>query len=272
MIALLLAMAVFSFGQHASVSDISTNSGDRVLLVQNSVDIPSWHEKRFWTLYDEYEKANAQVSLSTRRALTDFIGMDANVTDTEALDFGQKLIKYRYDQFKTLSEYYNEMGDEFNGVIAFQFLQAEALMEIMECARVYEESSWRNYKFNRKALATESKSAKYNTIAAAVALTPEQAPLFYRVYYQYEQELDATLGEDYSMYSLFAGEPGDFTPGLAKRWGQNLMMVMQRELKLKEKYFNKMNAAVGASLAAKFLAWEDYYSLTSKMQAWSESD
>jgi hypothetical protein len=273
MLGLLQAIALFGFGQHASVSDISTTSGDRLSLVQNSVDIPSWHEKRFWTLYDKYEKVHEQVSLSVHRALHDVSKIDASMSDTEALDLAQKLIKYRREQFNTLSEYYQEMGDEFNGVVAYQFLQAEALMDIMDGAKIYEDSPWRNYRFNRKTLKTaQPQSAKYNIIAAAVGLTPEQAGAFYALYYQYEHELDAVLGEDYSMYSLFSGEPGDFTPGLAKRWGQNLMLVMQREMRLKEKYFNKMKTAVGASLATRFLAWEDYYSLTSKMQAWSEND
>jgi hypothetical protein len=46
---------------------------------------------------------------------------------------------------------------------------------------------------------------------------------------------------------------------------------MEREVKLKEKYFLEMNAAVGPTLAARFLAWEDYYSVVAKMHAWAET-
>ena len=271
-IALLQAIAWVSFGQQASLTEISGVPSEKISLVQSSVDIPSWHEKRFWKLYDDYQKVNEQVSLSSYRVLSDLAGIQPATSDTEALDYAQKLIQYRYAQFKTRQEYYEEMGAEFNGVIAFQFLQAETLIDIMECAKIYEESSWRNFRFNRKALSSAQLSfAKYNTIAAALELPAEKKTAFFSIYYAYERELDAILGEDYSMYSLFAGEPGDFTPGLAKRWGTNFLLVMQRELKLKEKYFRKMNEAVGASLASRFLAWEDYYSLNSKMQAWVDN-
>lgn len=42
--------------------------------------------------------------------------------------------------------------------------------------------------------------------------------------------------------------------------------------KAQRKYLNEMNAAIGPSLAARFLAWEDYYSLVSKMYAWSTAN
>jgi hypothetical protein len=272
MIGLLQAIAFVSFGQQASLSEISTTPVEKILLVQNSVDVPSWHEKRFWSLYDKYESVNEQIALSCYRALNDFAKMDKDISDAEALDFAEKLIKFRNDQFATRSAYYGEMGNEFNGVIAFQFLQAETLIDIMESAKIYEQSRWRNFRFNRKALPTaQMKYAKYNTIVTAIDLSADKAGQFYQIYYQYEQELDAVLGEDYSMYSLFAGEPSDLTPGLAKTSGYNFLLVMKRELKLKEKYFRKMKEAVGSPIAARFLAWEDYYSLTNKMQAWLDN-
>ena len=70
---------------------------------------------------------------------------------------------------------------------------------------------------------------------------------------------------------LFASDAADFTPALAKRLGHDLLHIMEREIRLKERYFLEMNALVGPSTAARFLAWEDYYSLVSKMHAWAEN-
>jgi hypothetical protein len=117
---------------------------------------------------------------------------------------------------------------------------------------------------------TQLKEAKHNTIRSALSLTDDKAEAFWKVYTRYEEECDALLGEDYSIIGLYAVEPSDFTPGLSKRLGYDFLQLMQRETKLKEKYFRAMNEAVGSSLASRFLAWEDYYSLLSKMYAWAE--
>jgi hypothetical protein len=120
--------------------------------------------------------------------------------------------------------------------------------------------------------AHQFKAAKRNTISKALPLTEGESSKFWTVYSQYEDECDALLGGDYSIVALYAGDASDFTPALAKRLGNEFLQVIERESKLKEKYFEKMNEAVGSSVAARFLAWEDYYSLVSKMYAWADAD
>ena len=69
------------------------------------------------------------------------------------------------------------------------------------------------------------------------------------------------------LYELFAEDVSVFTPVLAKRQGYDLLTLFDREIKLKEKYFNEMNLSAGSSLAARFLMWEDYYSTVCKLDA-----
>ena len=273
MIGLLQVIAILVFGQHASgIADISVDKSNKISVVASSVDIPTWHEKNFWSLYDKYENANKQTSSSAMRVLTDLAKIDFATNDHDAIDHAQKLIAYRTEQLNITSKYFQEMGDAFNGVIALQFLQTETLLDILESAKIYEQTSWRGFRFNPGAVSPEQLSnAKYNTIATALKLPDDKVNAFYAVFIRYQAECGDVLGQDYSMYSLFSGEPADFTPALAKRSGQNLLMVMKRELKLKEKYFNEMSRAVGPSIASRFLAWEDYYSLTSKMVVWAEN-
>src|SRR5690606_33007449 len=92
--------------------------------------------------------------------------------------------------------------------------------------------------------------AKHNIMASALAIPAEKEIAFWHVYSRYEEECDVLLGETYDVYSLFASDAADFTPALAKRLGYDLLQVMDREVKLKERYFLEMNAAVGSSLAA----------------------
>ena len=107
-------------------------------------------------------------------------------------------------------------------------------------------------------------------MSTALSLSSTEKDAFWTVYEKYEEECNAVLGENYSLYGLFASDAADFTPALAKRLGNDLLQVMEREQKLKEKYFMEMNVAAGPFNAARFLAWEDYYSVIAKMYAWAD--
>lgn len=249
----------------------SLSGSDRLSIVKNSINVPAWHEKTFWHLYEDYLNEANEVSSLTYRSLTDLALVDQRFSEQEAFENAHEMILNRYELLKTRERYYAEIGSAFNGVIALQFLQAESLLDMMECTRIYEATEWKKFRFPSQAMnVTQLKEAKHNTIRSALALTEDKSEAFWKVYTRYEEECDALLGENYSIISLYAVEPSDFTPGLSKRLGYDFLHLMQRETKLKEKYFLTMNQAVGASLASRFLAWEDYYSLLSKMYAWAE--
>ena len=267
------AIVFFTLGQPAEATFASSVSGvDRMSLVKNSIDIPAWHEKSFWPLYEKYLDQDQEVSSMSYRSLHDLSRTDKTTTDQEAFENGKKLIAYRYDEFALRKQYFQEIGGALNGVIALQFVQTEALIDMIESSRIYEESAWKKFRFYSNTIPNEQvKLAKHNMIKAALKLTAEEAEKFWRVYNQFEEECDVLLGSDYSVFGLYGGEASDFTPALAKRLGYNLLDITEREMKLKEKYFMAMNDAVGPSLASRFLAWEDYYSLISKMTAWAEN-
>lgn len=268
----LSVVTVYSYGQQAQGSLVASVTGvDRRALVKSSVDVPSWHERSFWPLYENYLGAAEGVSSRSSRALSALATADKTVSAQEALQYAQQMFTYRNDLQAVRKQAYLDIANALNGIIALQFLQTEILLDMIESSRVYEETAWKKFRFHPKALTPHQfKAAKQNTISKALALTEEEADKFWVVYYQYEEECDALLGGDYSMIALYAGDPTDFTPALAKRLGQEFLQVIERESRLKEKYFEKMNEAVGPALASRFLAWEDYYSLVSKMYAWAE--
>jgi len=270
---LTVTILVSAYGQHGKgVALASMTGGDRLSLVKNSITIPVWHEKGFWTLYEEYLDKGADVSNNSYRSLQGLAETDVTTSDREALDQSLRMITNRFELLTLREQYYAQFANAFNGVIALQFLQTEAMLDMMECSHTYEATRWKTYRFRPNAVdEAQFNSAKENTIRAALSLPDDKADAFWNVYSQYEEECDALLGADYNMISLYAGDPSDFTPGLAKRLGYDLLRIMKRETKLKEKYFKKMSDTVGSTLAARFLAWEDYYSLESKMHAWADN-
>ncbi|MEX2233573.1 MAG: hypothetical protein WD824_15525 [Cyclobacteriaceae bacterium] len=271
---LIFFLAVFAgFSQHAKNTLALTVSGnDRISVVKSSVRLAEWHEKSFWPLYEEYLGDAAKVYSLTYRSLQDLAETDKSTAGQEAFENGWKFLTYRNDELKLRKLYYQEVAAILNGVVALQFLQTESMMDMLESSQIYSKSNWNRFRFHSQSMPREKvNTAKHNTLASALALSQEEEVAFWQVYNKYEEESDALLGEAYSIYGLFASDASDFTPALAKRLGYDLLHVMDREIKLKERYFLEMNATVGSSVAARFLAWEDYYSLVSKMYAWVDA-
>ena len=270
---ILCLFTITGFSQHAkNTLALSVSGNDRISVIKGSVRLAEWHEKSFWPLYEKYLNDAVKIYSLTYRSLQDLTKTDQSNSGQEAFENGWKLLTYRKEELQLRKKYYQEVGAILNGVIALQFLQTEAMMDMLESAQIYRKSDWRNYAFHAQTLPHEQvREAKHNTLRSAIPLTPENEKAFWTVYLKYEDECDALLGEAYSVYTLFASDASDFSPALAKRLGYDLLHIMEREIRLKERYFLEMNATVGSTIAARFLAWEDYYSLGSKMYAWVDA-
>ena len=276
LIAVVSMLAFSCFGQHVGNTFAASLSGaERMSVVKNSINVPSGHEKSFWPVYENYFNKVEAVSLQAYSAVNDLANLNDGVSDDEAVASAKKVFDLRRQELALRKEYYYQIGAEFNGIIAMQFLQAEAILGMMENSGIYDATQWRRYRFYPRGFKGDAaviRAAKYNTISKAIGLSPETAPQFYVIYTNYEQECDQMLGEDYSLIGLYAGDPSGFTPGLAKRLGYDLLTIMDREISIKEKYFDKLTEAIGGKTAARLFAWEDYYSLQNKMLAWSEGE
>lgn len=270
--AIVYLLTLTCYAQHAKNTLAMTVSGtDRISVVKSSVRLAEWHEKSFWPLYEKYLADATPVYALTYRSLQDLAETNVKTNEQEAFENGWDLLTHRNEELELRKKYYQEVGAILNGIVALQFLQTEAMMDMLESAQIYNKSSWKKYRFHSQSMPSDKvKEAKHNTLASALSLPEDKKDIFWNVYNRYEEESDALLGDAYSVYSLFASDAADFTPALAKRLGHDLLHIMEREVRLKERYFLEMNALVGSTTAARFLAWEDYYSLVSKMYAWAD--
>ena len=267
-VGLLIAVASAAFGQTATTYVASVSEVDRMTLVQANIPLTEWHAKSFWAQYNNYLEKTHPVSLLTYTTLKELAETNKTTDDQLAYQTGSKMITCRMDELSIRRQYFVEISREHNGVIALQFLQTEMLLDMLESVRIYEQTSLG--KFVILPMMHSSEKSKYVIVTKVLSLSPEEALAFLPIYTRYENESVEILGDEYSMYELFAGEASDFTPSLARRQGYDLLTVMNREIRLKEKYFCEMNTMVGPSLATRFLAWEDYYSIMCKMRAWVE--
>ncbi|HYG04520.1 MAG TPA: hypothetical protein VD927_18865 [Chryseosolibacter sp.] len=269
----LCSVAVLSFAQHGhGTVATSLTEGDRLSLVKTSIDLPSWHEKTFWPVYESYLQKMKESSASAYRTLTDLSSLSASSED-EINNTAENLFAFRYQEFAHMKEYYQRIGAEFNGVIALQFLQTEVMIDMVETSKIYDRSNWRSFKYYPTGQPYEQFiEGKHNTMEKALSIPADKVTGFWSLYSKYEEDSNAYLGENYDMLSQYAGAASDYTPALAKRLGYGMLNVLERDIKLKEKYYKQMHEQFGASVAADFLAWEDYFSLLCKMHSWVEAN
>ncbi|HEY0740663.1 MAG TPA: hypothetical protein VGD40_04340 [Chryseosolibacter sp.] len=266
------SVTVFAAAQEATTSLVSYTGKNKLALVKNSIDVPAWHEKTFWPLYENYLAASGKIASQTHRLRKAIADINESTSNEDARVAAENFLSAETQSIATKREYYQKISTELNGNLSLQFLQSEVVMDMMEASTAYDESSIKNFRFHPKVTSTEQfRQAKRNMIAKALNLTKDNGYLFWNMYNQYEEDLDNLLGEEYSLISYYANEPTDFTPALSKRMGHDILAILEREIKLKEKYYQKLKGDMGPVMAAKFLAWEDYYSVVSKMYAWADA-
>jgi hypothetical protein len=264
--------AFLAIAQEAQSSLASYNGNDKLAIARSSIDVPAWHEKTFWPLYESYITAASEISTRNARMRQSLANVDDATSKEDAALAAENVLRLDFEAMATKRDYYQKIGSELNGIISLQFLQGEIVMDMLESSKVYESSPLSKYRFHPKITSeAQLEKAKRAMIRKALGLTPDNGYFFFNIYIKYEEEVNALLGEEYSLISFYAGDPGDFTPALAKRLGQDALSIMEREIKLKEKYYKTIKEQMGPVTAAKFLAWEDYYSLVSKMHAWADA-
>lgn len=268
---LLLIAVILNFTsaycQNAYYDPIASSSeNERLALVRNSVSVPEWHEESFWSLYDRYTEDVGELSGVTYLSVDSLLNT-TNRQSQAAFRIASRILTNQHRLHEILRGYVSEMNATLSGINALEFLQTELIINVLDNLKCYERDSTGFNFYPWLYAADTSNTAKRNAIIQAVRLDPDETITFFTVYGQYEDECNDLLGENYNLYELFNENPEDFSPGIAKMQGSNLLQLLQRENALKEKYFIEMNKVGGPSLASRFVLWEDYYSTVNKMYA-----
>src|SRR5688572_24632363 len=117
-----LALGAMALTGSSQNLEASLSGPDRMTMVKSSIDIPVWHEKSFWSLYDNYLRNHEQVASQSYRSLVDLAKIDKTSSDAEAFEHAKKMLAYRTNELEVRTKYFQEVGNGFNGIIALQFL------------------------------------------------------------------------------------------------------------------------------------------------------
>jgi hypothetical protein len=270
---LAVAMAVVAYTSFAQSPEpvivASIREGSPAAIAPNTVESPaSWREQTFWKLYDNYRDKTLTVTIREHEAVQQLSCSGKETPSEEALLNGVRMIGSSLDKLIVKCQHFREMSHEDNGIIALRFLQTAVMLDMVERTQIYEQSDLIDHHFVPDSIASHERwKEKFKVMARALALSPEEERQFMPIYLRFDQECEDLVGPQYNAYRVFAGAATDFTPALARRHGFDLLDVIEREIRLKEKFFNEINATLGSPVAARFLAWEDYYSIQCKLRA-----
>ena len=82
----------------------------------------------FWKIYDDYHKKNLAVAKSRMKLYEQTANAYGNMTPATADSLAKKYFENRFNQEKSLEEYYKKIKTATNSVVAFEFYQAEVYL------------------------------------------------------------------------------------------------------------------------------------------------
>jgi len=123
-----ICSAASTYGQ---TSDAEVDAVVNLLAVQKKeaiskmVSVSAKDSAAFWKIYDEYARKNVTTGKMRIRLYEQTARAYGNMTTAGADSLAQRYFANRFDQEKTLEEYYSKIKKATNAVVAFQFYQSE---------------------------------------------------------------------------------------------------------------------------------------------------
>lgn len=266
----MVAAAYSSFAQSPESVIVASirETSPAVAVPHTAESTAAWREKTFWNLYDDYRDRTLTVTIREHEAVQQLSCSGKETPGDEALLNAVRMIGSSLDKLILKCQHFRELSQEQNGIVALRFLQTAVMLDMVERSQIYEQSDLIDHHFVPDTIEIKERwKEKFKVVSTALELSPEQEKQFMPIFLRFDQECEDMVGPQYQAYAVFAGEPTDFTPALARRHGFDLLDIVEREIRMKEKFFNEITATLGSTVAARFLAWEDYYSIQCKLRA-----
>lgn len=260
----LLCVKVFS-QLHALVA--STHSyPERVSVVEASVDITEFHERLFWPIYEQYQEKQ-EVSLDCALQAFKQLATAESKSAANAYKCVHEFILAQHDALAIKREYFQKMSKGVNGFIALQFLQTEALYDLIMKSDFYGKFEWT--KPVTTLLIEEEDSVKRSFFDTTLSLSDEEAVKFWPLYDAFQFDYSRVVGEQLLWFEQYIEDASLLTPGQCKHLGEAFLKMQQAEINVKEKYVQQIANTLGAAFASRFFALEDYFSVLAKMKVWA---
>jgi hypothetical protein len=119
-------------------------------------------------------------------------------------------------------------------------------------------------------LKSDMRTEKVAVITEALQLTSEESSAFWPIHREYELELSKIIDDRIELIKDYAQHYDNLTNEKAKELAKTVFELEKRRTKLKKKYFKKVEKALSAVIAAKFIQVEKQINLLIDVQIASE--
>ena len=119
-------------------------------------------------------------------------------------------------------------------------------------------------------LKSDIRTKKVAIITATMELTDEESSTFWPIHREYEVELSKMIDDRIEMIEDYIQNYDDLTDEKAREIAKKVFALEKRRTKLKKKYFKKVEKALSATIAAKFIQVESQINLVADLQIASE--
>ena len=119
-------------------------------------------------------------------------------------------------------------------------------------------------------LKSDIRTKKVAIITASMGLTDEESSAFWPIHRAYEVELSKMIDDRIELIKDYIQYYDALTDEKASELAKRVFALEKRRTKLKKKYFKKVEKALSATIAAKFIQVESQINLLADLQIESE--
>ena len=119
-------------------------------------------------------------------------------------------------------------------------------------------------------LRSDIKTQKVAVITESMRFTDEGSAAFWPIHREYELELSEIIDDRIELIKDYAQNYDNLTNEKAKELARKVFALEKRRTKLKKKYFKRVEKALSATIAAKFIQIESQINLVADLQIASE--
>lgn len=252
--------------QHASadVFPAAVNE-DRIAVLRASLSLPESHETLFWPLYEQYEQKHRR---SDECSLTSLTELTHHASERDPVECVESIFSAMEDDVLLKKEFFEKINRSINGAVALEFLQSEALLDLILKSRMYEQLTWERPQWT-PAFQKDEK-ARMTVMEFALGLSGEDAEKFRLLYEDFDFDYSRVVGHQLVWFEQYIEDVSFLTPAVAQQLGKEFISMQQNEIIVREKYFRKMADTFGSGTAARFIALDDYFTMMAKLKVWSD--
>jgi hypothetical protein len=254
-----------AFSQQASQSQFRQEKADQLNILQSSLALHESQEDLFWPIYEQYEQKLSKLKESTVESLRT---LTLNVDEMSAFGSVQNLLLDQHKEAALKKEYFDKIIASTNGTVALQFLQGEALYDLLLKSRLYEKLQWEHPSWTPSVLKDEL--LRQSLTETTLGVMPADSTKFRTLMSDFDFDYSRVVGHQFAFYEQYVESASEWTPGQCKQLGNNFLKMQISEVKVKDQYFNRFNESFGPSFAARFIALQEYFNLMSKLKVWSD--